>query len=114
MSYSKYNYSSMKSESFFKEDINQQMDAAFGQVDTTRVEQMEISRKLLERKHNAQLKERERLVAKYGEDHPRVKALETRILYNQVVLPSMGTAIEHSQINTGPYSSNSWRNQPLF
>jgi hypothetical protein len=99
----------MASKSLNTDQFVKRTDDALSQLDATRNEQMQVAANLLSVKDKAQQKERERLIRKYGKDHPEVQKIEARLAYNQQLFPAVNANIEQSGINTDPFSLTTWR-----
>jgi hypothetical protein len=84
-------------------------DDALTQLDGVRTEQMQLAKDLLATKDKFQQKERERLIRKYGIEHPEVKKIEARLAFNQQLFPAVDANIDQSAINTEPFSLTTWR-----
>ena len=65
------------------EDILRSIEETFDTVDDERVRGLETVKTIQDTKNESLTRERKRLTRKYGENHPRVHKIDSRLTYNQ-------------------------------
>jgi len=91
-----------------QEEIVEKINDTFDLLNQQRKDGLEKTREIQSIK-NRQLKlEKERLIKKYGEDHPRVKKISSRLEYNKEMFKALDAEIENTKIETPDFTPNSW------
>jgi hypothetical protein len=91
-----------------EQDRFNQLDSTFTTLDQQRGQGLE-QLKAMQVMHNTALEqEQKRLSAKYGEDHPRVQTIASRLTYNQGLFRDLDGEIGRSQIPTPSVDANTW------
>jgi hypothetical protein len=93
------------------DDKLRQLIDAVDLMDETVSEQTEYSAALMQMKNDAMVKERDRLVKKYGQDNIVVRAFTERIAYHDTVNPVRKEVINHMKVRTDPPALDGWRVQ---
>jgi hypothetical protein len=91
-----------------EQDRFNKLDSTFTTLDQQRTQGLE-QLKAMQLMHNTALEqEQKRLSAKYGEDHPRVQTIASRLTYNQGLFRDLDGEIGRSQIPTPSVDANTW------
>lgn len=101
----------MEKKQITKEEALVKIGESYDQLEGQRAASLEETRMMQDIRTKAQTKERERLVKKYGESHPRVKKINARINYTTNFTPLLETHIDFIQRKLPPIGKNSWRVQ---
>lgn len=88
--------------------ILQRLDSSITSLDEQRTENLKRTQLLQDNKNKALKKEQARLSKKYGENHPRVAKINTRLEYNKAAKPEMKMEIDRSAIKTPEFDLNTW------
>jgi hypothetical protein len=99
----------MENRPFSAENIISQLDTALDEVDQSRAREMELAKSLLDEKHKHLEKEKARMEAKYGPNHPEVKKMEARLLYAGEMHQTLDAEIERTKVSPPPMPVTSWR-----
>lgn len=91
------------------DEVVKNLGSSFETLDETRQEGLKTSAEIQEVKNKSRLKERDRLVKKYGEDHPKVKNLEARLSYGKSAEKGLNVEIENNNVKQEPFLPDSWR-----
>jgi len=93
---------------FAEEEIIGRIDASFDQMENLRREGLERVKLINAVKNKALEKEKKRLSAKLGADHPRVKRVAARLKYNQGLSKDLDVEIETAKITVPSVDKNGW------
>ncbi len=88
--------------------ILQRLSKSIASLDQQRTVNLHYIQLLQENKNRALKKEQVRLRKKYGENHPLVAKINTRLNYNKIVLPQIKKEVERSAIETPEFDRNTW------
>jgi hypothetical protein len=92
-----------------QDEIVNKIDDTFNRLQSQRTAELEKFQGLQQISQKALAQEKERLIRKYGADHPRVKKIGARLWYNTQMFEGLKTAIDHSKITPPPFNGDSWR-----
>jgi hypothetical protein len=98
----------MEKKQFTEEEILGKIDASFDKVENLRREGLERIKLFHSVKNKALKKEKERLSAKLGADHLRVKRVAARLQYNQGLFKDLNVEIEKAKIRVPSFDKDSW------
>jgi hypothetical protein len=90
------------------EDILRSIEDVFETVDDERVAGLEQVRTIQSIKNESLERERVRLARKYGEDHPRIQKIDSRLVYNQSLLKDLAVEIDRSKVEVPAIDANTW------
>ena len=90
------------------EDILRSIEETFDTVDNERVRGLERVKTIQDTKNESLARERRRLARKYGEDHPRVQKIDSRLAYNQSFLKDLAVEIDRSKVEVPAIDANTW------
>ncbi|MCB0628746.1 MAG: hypothetical protein KDD15_03415, partial [Lewinella sp.] len=93
------------------EEALDRINGAYDQLESHRIDGLEELHLTRDVKMQAQTKERERLVSKYGKDHPRVKKIDQSLKTQQGLQPVMETQVAYLRKKISPIGVNAWRVQ---
>lgn len=99
----------MENRPFSSENIIGHVDTALDDLDKSRAREMESAKNLLQEKHQHLEKEKQRMEAKYGPNHPEVKKIEARLVYARAMHPTLDAEIERSKVSPPAMPVTSWR-----
>lgn len=99
----------MEKKQITNEEVLGKIEHSYDQLEDQRATSLEETRLMRDVKAKAQTKERERLRKKYGDNHPKVKRIDTRINYNQNFRKEIDIQIDHARTKLDPISPNGWR-----
>jgi chitodextrinase len=103
----------MNNQRIGEEQIIPQIDTVFTTLDRQRTQGLERLQQMQTIQNTALQQEQKRLIAKYGEDHPRVQKINARLTYNQGVEKDLNQEIERSQIEVRQFDPNTWKGHGL-
>jgi hypothetical protein len=98
----------MTQQRFTKEEIIEKINDSFDSVENFRSEGLERVKLFHAVKNKALEKEKKRLSAKLGADHPRVKRVAARLQYNQGLFKDLDVEIERAKITVPSVDKDSW------
>ena len=98
----------MKKHESTQDKIIKKINDSLNSLDEQRKIELLKAIKLLESKNSALEAERNRLLRKYGNNHPQVKIADERIACNIKLLNDLDFKIKLSSIKVGPININSW------
>ena len=90
------------------EDILRSIEDVFETVDDERVGGLERVKTIQDTKNESLARERRRLARKYGEDHPRVQKIDSRLAYNQSLLKDLAVETDRSKVEVPAIDANTW------
>jgi len=90
------------------EDILRSIEDTFDTVDDERARGLERVKTIQDTKNESLKRERVRLTKKYGEDHPRVQKIDSRLTYNQSLLKDLAVEIDRSKVEVPAIDGNTW------
>ncbi len=85
------------------------VDTTFNNLDQKRTEGLERLQQIQTVQNAALLREQQRLIAKYGENHPRVQKATARLAYNQGLQRDLSQEVERSKIDEPQLDPNTWK-----
>lgn len=98
----------MTQQRFTKKEIIEKINDSFDSVENLRSEGLERVKSFHAVKNKALEKEKKRLSAKLGADHPRVKRVAARLQYNQGLFKDLDVEIEMAKITVPSVDKDSW------
>ena len=98
----------MNIKDFSKDDAFRMIDEALDTLDRQRADGLEKLKVLQDVKNNSLEKERIRLINKYGEDHPRVKKIDSELAYAIPFNESIDIEIDRSKIKMPAFDLDTW------
>jgi len=99
----------MKTKDISIDDVVKILGSSFETFDETRQEGLKTSAEIQDVRNKSRLKEKKRLAKKYGEDHPKVKNMESRLSYGKSAEKGLEVEIENNSIKQEPFMPDSWR-----
>ena len=90
------------------EEIFAKLDFAFDGLDSQRARGLQRLKSLHSIRSDGATREKKRLKAKYGTEHPRVKKLEERLTYNAGAAKELDAEIERTKITQPSFDINTW------
>lgn len=103
----------MNNQCFGEDEIVAKIDATFTTLDQQRIQGLERLQKVQSVQNTALQREQQRLIAKYGENHPRVQKINTRLTYNQGLQNNLTQEINRSKINVSQFNPQTWKGEGL-
>ena len=89
-------------------EIFEKLDFAFDGLDSERARGLQRLKIFHSIKNDGALREKNRLKAKYGAEHPRVKKLDERLTYNTGLSKELDVEIERTEITQPFFDINTW------
>ena len=96
------------------DEIVTKVDSTFENLDQQRTQGLEQLQQVQTVQTSALQRERQRLTAKYGEDHPRVQKINTRLTYNQGAQKDLTQEIKRSKISVSQFDPKTWKGHGLI
>ncbi len=90
-------------------DVIGRVDTTFTQLDQRRTEQLERLQQIQTVQNTLLVREHQRLIAKYGEEHPRVQKATARLTYNQGLQRDLSQEVERSKIEVTQLDRRTWQ-----
>ncbi len=90
------------------EDILRSIEDVFETVEDERARGLERVKTIQDVKNGSLERESARLTKKYGEDHPRVQKIESRLTYNQSLMKDLAVEIDRSKAEVPAIDANTW------
>jgi hypothetical protein len=91
------------------QDVVGRVDTTFTDLDQQRTQGLEQLQQIQTVQNAALVREQQRLIAKYGEDHPRVQNATTRLTYNQGLQRDLSQEVERSKIDVPQLDRSTWK-----
>lgn len=95
------------------EGIVTKVDTAFTSLDQQRSQGLERLQLIQSVQNTAQEREQQRLITKYGGDHPRVQEISARLTYNQGLRKDLAREIDRSKITAPQFDPSTWQGHGL-
>ncbi len=99
----------MTTERFTTEDNIAQTKSTIEALDTHRANELANAQSLQQVNADAQDKELDRLVKKYGEQHPRVQKIQARQVYNKEMFVGLNHEVDRANIKTSFSDASAWQ-----
>jgi hypothetical protein len=90
------------------EDIYKKANFSLERIDRMRLEKLESVNSTQQVRKIAYEKEKKRLAAKYGPNHPRVKKLGTKLKFREGFIKSLDIEIDNASIEIPSFDINTW------
>lgn len=95
------------------EEIVARLDTVFTNLDKQRAQGLERLQLIQSVQNTALEREQQRLITKYGADHPRVQKITARLTYNQGLRKDLAREIDRSKITVPQFDPNTWQGHGL-
>jgi len=89
-------------------EIFEKLDFAFDGLDSERAKGLQRLKTVHSIKNDGAVREQNRLKAKYGAEHPMVKKLDERLIYNTGLSKELDVEIERTEITQPFFDINTW------
>lgn len=97
-----------------RDEIVTKVDSTFENLDQQRTQGLGQLQQVQTVQTTALQREQQRLTAKYGEAHPRVQKIDTRLTYNQGAQKDLTQEIKRSKISVPQFDPKTWKGHGLI
>ncbi len=98
----------MNKNQFTEDELIQKIDSSYEETDKVKLEGLQRLDLISQVKGASLQREQERLTAKYGPEHPRVKSIEARQSFNAGFVQDVKAEVDNASVKIPDFDKNSW------